>query len=154
MDFMGAAPWDAIWRVDGATVRRGGRVKQYRRPAIGYRQGKPPGLLNILRRKVILHAMRHRMIPAVIAASLAIGSGAAEAACYADYKAKRDGPLQLHYGVIELPDAACGSTAAAAEETRRRIAGGGWELLNIVSIFGADGLDQRRESAGQFYLRF
>jgi len=98
--------------------------------------------------------MRHRLYPALIAATLALAAGAAEAACYADYKAKRDGPLQLHYGVIELPDAACGSTAAAAEETRRRIAGGGWELLNIVSIFGADGLDQRRESAGQFYLRF
>jgi len=99
--------------------------------------------------------MRHRpfLRVLVVTALLAI-AGSAQAACFADYKAKRDGPLQLHYGVIELPDAACGSTAAAAEETRRRVASGGWELLNVVSIFGADGLDQRRESAGQFYLRF
>lgn len=135
-------------------MRRSCRARQYRGPAIGYQRHKPPGLLNIPHLGVILPDMRHSLLPALIAATLALAAGVAEAACYADYKAKRDGPLQLHYGVIELPDAACASTAAAAEETRRRISGAGWELLNIVSLFGADGLDQRRESAGQFYLRF
>jgi hypothetical protein len=78
----------------------------------------------------------------------------AQAACYADYKAKRDNPLRLHYGVIELPDPACGSRAAAEDAVRARIAGAGWELLNVVGIFGEDGLEQRRESAGDFFLRF
>jgi hypothetical protein len=78
----------------------------------------------------------------------------AQAACYADYKAKRDNPLRLHYGVMELPDPACGSTAAAEQAVRSRLAGAGWELLNVVGIFGEDGLEQRRESAGDFFLRF
>jgi hypothetical protein len=85
----------------------------------------------------------------VLAASLP-----AQAACYADYKAKRDNPLRLQYGVIELPDSACGSPAAAEAEVRARLAAGGWELLNVVGIFGEDGLEQRRDSAGDFFLRF
>ena len=91
------------------------------------------------------------------ALALAIAIAAAlpaQAACYADYKAKRDNPLRLQYGVMELPDPACGSTAAAEREVRARLAANGWELLNVVGIFGADGLEQRRESAGDFFLRF
>lgn len=78
----------------------------------------------------------------------------AQAACYADYKAKRDNPLRLHYGVIELPDAACTNVQAAGQEISRRIARDGWTLLNVMSMFGAEGLAERRESAGQFYLRY
>jgi hypothetical protein len=91
------------------------------------------------------------------ALALALATAAAlpaQAACYADYKAKRDNPLRLHYGVMELPDPACGSTSAAEQEARGRLAGAGWELLNVVGIFGEDGLEQRRESAGDFFLRF
>jgi hypothetical protein len=78
----------------------------------------------------------------------------AQAACYADYKAKRDNPLRLHYGVIELPDRACGSRADAEDAVRARLSDAGWELLNVVGVFAEDGLDQRRESAGDFFLRF
>jgi hypothetical protein len=78
----------------------------------------------------------------------------AHAACYADYKAKQDNPLRLQYGVIELPDVACGSREAAESEVRARLAAGGWELLNVVGLFGEEGLEQRRESAGDFFLRF
>ncbi len=78
----------------------------------------------------------------------------AQAACFADYKAKRDNPLRLHYGVMELPQAACAGTDAAAREIARRIARDGWTLLNVMAIFGAEGLDERRESAGQFFLRY
>ncbi len=92
----------------------------------------------------------------VLTLAALIGSMAtmAEAACYADYKAKRDNPLKLHYGVIELPDTACGSTQAAAAQISSRIGVDGWILLNVLSTFGADGLAQRRESAGQYYLRY
>jgi hypothetical protein len=90
-----------------------------------------------------------------LALSLALAAALpAQAACYADYKAKRDNPLRLQYGVIELPDSACGSTAAAEAEARPRLAAGGWELLNVVGIFGEEGLEQRRDSAGDFFLRF
>jgi hypothetical protein len=78
----------------------------------------------------------------------------AQAACYADYKAKRDNPLRLQYGVIQLPDPACGDRAAAEQEIRARLAANGWELLSVVGTFGEDGLEQRRESAGDFFLRF
>ena len=78
----------------------------------------------------------------------------AQAACYADYKAKRDNPLRLHYGVMELPESACASRAAAEEAVRSRLRGADWELLNVVGLFGDEGLEQRRESAGDFFLRF
>lgn len=77
-----------------------------------------------------------------------------QAACYADYKAKRDNPLRLHYGVMELPESACASPAAAEAAVRSRLSGADWELLNVVGLFGDEGLEQRRESAGDFFLRF
>lgn len=78
----------------------------------------------------------------------------ATAACYADYKAKQDNPLQLHYGVIELPDVACGSPQAAAPEVSRRIAADGWTLLNVLGVFGEAGLEERKASAGTYFLRY
>lgn len=94
-------------------------------------------------------------IPALaLALTLALPLPAA-AACYADYKAKQDGgTLKLHYGVAELPDAACGNAGAAAEALAPRLAGAGWTLLTILSTFGPEGLDSRRDNAGQFFLRF
>lgn len=77
----------------------------------------------------------------------------ASASCYADYKAKRDNPLRLHYGVIELPDSAC-SPDAAKNQIAQRISADGWKLLNILSIFQNDGLEERKTSAGQYFLRY
>ncbi|MEM0948456.1 MAG: hypothetical protein AAGK37_13690 [Pseudomonadota bacterium] len=84
---------------------------------------------------------------------LAVG-GTAEAACYADYKAKMDNPLRLHYGVVRISDSACGNAGRARAEVAAKVARGGWTLLNVVSTFGDNGLDQRRQSAGDFFLRF
>lgn len=95
--------------------------------------------------------MRRILAISLLAALLA---APASAACYADYKAKKDNPLRLHYGVIELPNGACNNAGRAQRQIARRIAGGGWTLLNIVSFFGDDGLSQRRASAGDFFLRF
>ena len=81
-------------------------------------------------------------------------AGVATAACYADYKAKQDDPLQLHYGVIALSEEACENERAAASEVAERIASEGWMLLNVVSTFEESGLEERQESAGEFYLRF
>lgn len=76
----------------------------------------------------------------------------ANATCFADYKAKMDNPLRLHYGVIELPDSAC-SVGGAAPVIAGRLTGG-WQLLEVMSVFDEAGLDSRRERAGQYYLRF
>ncbi|MCR8724323.1 hypothetical protein [Frigidibacter sp. ROC022] len=87
-------------------------------------------------------------------ALLALLAAPARADCYADYKAKQDDPLRLQYGVIQLPDSACGSIRQASAEVSARISRDGWQLLNVLSIFGPEGLDQRRESAGAYYLRY
>ena len=76
----------------------------------------------------------------------------ATAACFADYKAKRDNPLRLHYGVVEVTGAC--TVQAARAEIAQRIARDGWQLLNVVSIFGTEGLAERKESAGIYFLRF
>ena len=90
----------------------------------------------------------------IIMIALTFAAAPAAAQCYADYKAKQDNPLQLHYGVMELPDSACGSTDDAAREISGRIATDGWTLLNVMSIFGQEGLAERRESAGEYFLRY
>lgn len=108
--------------------------------------------MNIAARRHILADMDHR-IPLAAAALVLALAAPVSAACFADYKAKREGPLQLHYGVAEVSDANCSRDAAAAE-IARRIARDGWELLSVMSVFGEDGLDSRRDSAGDFFLRY
>ncbi len=95
------------------------------------------------------------MKQAILATALAAFAALpAQAACYADYQAKTDNPLRLHYGVIELSDAACSNAARAESEATSRLQEGGWTLLRILSTFGAEGLGSRRTDAGQNYLRF
>lgn len=94
--------------------------------------------------------MRHLFYICIALIALA---GPASAACFADYKAKMDNPLRLHYGVIEIPDAAC-SAAAAFNVIAPRVAAGGWELLEVMTVFDESGLDSRRTDAGQYYLAF
>jgi hypothetical protein len=92
-----------------------------------------------------------RTFPLLVAFVLAVGTGPVSAACYADYKAKRDNPLRLHYGVAEVN--AC-DRQGAASELRRRLRDAGWELLDLVSVFEADRLEEKRESAGDYFLRY
>lgn len=79
-------------------------------------------------------------------------SGAAQAACFADYKAKRDDPLRLHYGVAEIRGT-CNVAGATAELTPR-LAADDWQLLSIEGVFDDAGLEERQDSAGDFYLRY
>jgi hypothetical protein len=80
-------------------------------------------------------------------------TGAAQAECYADYKAKKESPLQLHYGVAQVSDANC-SRGAAESELAPRLAADGWTLLNVLATFGPEGLEERKASAGEFFLRY
>jgi hypothetical protein len=79
-------------------------------------------------------------------------SSAAQAACYADYKAKRDDPLRLHYGVAEIIGAC--SLEGALVELTPRLAADNWQLLNILGVFEDDGLEERQANAGEYYLRY
>lgn len=97
--------------------------------------------------------MKHTLAITLSLTLLAVAAPqGASAACYADYKAKQDNPLKLHYGVAELTGA-CAKKAAKAELTPR-LAREGWTLLNVLSVFGDDGLQERKESAGTYFLRF
>ncbi len=95
--------------------------------------------------------MRHALPSLTVTVALLMAS-TASAACYADYKAKQDGPLRLHYGVMEVPDAAC-DASSAADVVRGRLQEG-WQLLQVMSVFGPEGLDQRKASAGEYFLRY
>ena len=77
----------------------------------------------------------------------------AAADCYADYKAKKDDPLRLHYGVAQVSDGNCNASGAAGE-LAPRLADAGWTLLNVMSTFGPEGLDERKASAGDNFLRY
>ncbi len=94
------------------------------------------------------------MIRTAALALLLFLPAAAAAECYADYKAKREPPLRLHYGVIALPDAACASRAVAAAEIAGRLRAAGWELLDVMTVFGPEGLAERQADAGAFFLRY
>ncbi len=83
--------------------------------------------------------------------ALTLPQGAAAAECYADYKAKQDNPLRLHYGVAKISQCSMG---AAKAELAARLAARGWTLLNIVSVFDESGLEERKQSAGANFLRF
>ncbi|MCF6234253.1 MAG: hypothetical protein L3J36_14310 [Rhodobacteraceae bacterium] len=103
--------------------------------------------------------MKQILIPVALVALAALmtlpvtlPTSAAAAECYADYKAKKDNPLKLHYGIVQL-QGPCERGPAKAEVSAR-IGAGGWKLLNIISVFGPEGLTQRRGNAGRFFLRF
>ena len=86
-----------------------------------------------------------------LASLISVGSVASAADCYADYKAKQDNPLRLHYGVMQVTSCDKGQ---AQQEVAQRLQGSGWTLLNVMTVFGPEGLDQRKANAGKFYLRF
>lgn len=125
------------------------------RPRYAIARGWRGELLNIAARWIMVAAMTRRPTHTglIAAAFIALATGA-EAACYADYKAKQDGPLRLHYGVVELPQAICDRPGQIQSNVADRLRQNGWELLNVMSVFDASGLDQRKDSAAEFFLRF
>lgn len=86
--------------------------------------------------------------------ALASLAAPAHAACYADYKAKRDDPLQLHYGVIRIDSAPCAMSNKVQSTVAERLKSAGWQLLQVQSVFDDSGLERRKPDAGQYFLRF
>ena len=95
--------------------------------------------------------MRYSILTLGLLAAITLTGPGFAAECYADYKAKQDNPLRLHYGVAEISQ--CSKKAAQAELSKR-LSARGWTLLNIVSVFDESGLAERKQSAGPNYLRF
>ena len=84
---------------------------------------------------------------------LYIFSTPANSACFVDYKAKKNNPFQLHYGVMEVSSSQC--TKSKAEKiVTKRIELGGWLLLGVITLFDEGGLERRRESAGKYFLLY
>lgn len=90
----------------------------------------------------------------LLAVTLAALPALAQAACFADYKAKRDDPLRLHYGVVKVSDGNCPPRNQVAADIAQRIGRDGWQLLNVVSTFDETGVEEKRASAGEFFLRY
>lgn len=93
--------------------------------------------------------MRHLIFSCL---ALWLTATAAQAACYADYKAKQDDPLRLHYGVIAV-QGDC-TIAAAQAQLQRALPRDGWQLLTVLGVFDASGLDGKRDNAGEYFLRY
>ena len=76
------------------------------------------------------------------------------AACYADYKASRDNPFRLHYGVMRIDTDPCRMSNAVQSAVANRLGAAGWKLLGVQSVFDDSGLGKRKKDAGQYFLRF
>ncbi len=96
--------------------------------------------------------MRVPILISALIGLLVLSSPVAADECYADYKAKQDSPLRLHYGVMQLTGPC--NPGAARGEVAQRLTQRGWTLLNVMSVFGAEGLNKRKADAGPYYLRF
>lgn len=88
----------------------------------------------------------------VLSIAFLMAGAAVNAACYADYKAKQDDPLRLHYGVAQVSGDCSVSNAQA--QLPARLSRDGWQLLNVLGVFDDAGLDERKETAGEFFLRY
>ena len=98
--------------------------------------------------------MKKRILLPALAATLATLAAPASAACYADYKAKRENPLKLHYGVMQVDTDTCNMSEQVRAEVARRLASQGWQLLQVGSVFDDSGLGRRKRDAGEYFLRF
>ena len=74
-------------------------------------------------------------------------------ACFVDYKAKKNNPFQLHYGVMEVSSSQC-TKSMAENVVRKRIELEGWLLLGVITLFDECGLEIRKESAGKYFLLY
>lgn len=96
------------------------------------------------------------LLPSSLSAAVlafALAAAPASAACYAEYKAKQDNPLRLHYGVMELGNS-CPSAGEARAEIAGRLQRGGWVLLNVISLFEGSPTKTQQQNAGSNFLRY
>ena len=98
--------------------------------------------------------MKHLVSYLVAAVVLFAAVQSAQAACYADYKAKQENPLRLHYGVVEVDADPCRMSGKIRRDVEKRVADGGWKVLQVQSVFGDAELEATKRDAGKFFLRY
>ena len=97
--------------------------------------------------------MKLRIFSALIGLVLTTQVSLAQADdCLYAYKAKRDNPLQLHYGVMAI-QGRC-EPAAAKREAAERLQASGWSLLVLLERVEPAKLNQYKETAGEYFLRY
>ena len=74
------------------------------------------------------------------------------AECLFAYKAKRDNPLQLHYGVMAI-NGQC-DLASVKQEVAQRLEANGWALLVLLEQLPPSKVDEYKETAGAYFLRY
>ena len=77
----------------------------------------------------------------------------AQAACYADYKAKQENPLKLHYGIMKFNSVEC-TASIVQKKVALRLLPHGWTLLNLLTVSRKLPTTQRKENAGENFLRY
>jgi hypothetical protein len=90
--------------------------------------------------------------PLYLAFSSPRHAAAQQGPAIADYKASREEPLELQYGVAEVYGEC--TVPAAEDELTPRLASDDWQLLEVIDTFDESGLEERRESAGEYFLRY
>lgn len=100
-------------------------------------------------RIIMSSALLHRLLAAVVLVTLALPSAAA-ADCYVHYKAKRNSPYGLHYGIVRVSG---GCPSSPARVVQSRISSGGWTILNVVKVTTSSPSSSERRSAGSHYYR-
>lgn len=98
--------------------------------------------------------MKTLMFKYVATLAFFLAAGPVSAGCYADYKAKKENPLKLHYGVMQLDAGPCQMSKAITKKVRSRLSGGGWTLLKVRSVFDERSLEAKKKDAGAYFLRF
>lgn len=98
--------------------------------------------------------MKTRMFKYVATLAFFLAAGPVSAGCYADYKAKKETPLRLHYGVIQLDAGRCQMSKALTNTVKNRLSAGGWTLLKVRSVFDERSLEAKKKDAGAYFLRF
>ena len=94
--------------------------------------------------------LKHLILAAAATVAMAMP---ASAACYAEYRAQQQSPVQLAFGVAEIRSGSCDAQSAAAY-LRSALARSGWTLSNIVSTVSTNSAPGNSGYTNGHYLRF
>ena len=97
--------------------------------------------------------MMVRVIAAAIFLWCACLSSVAHAEdCFVLYKAKKDNPLKLHLGLIQI-NGQCASHDIEGI-TIQRLNSSGWKLLKIVKFTGKIEVEKMEKDLGDYFLKY